>query len=191
MITYQLSRPISYLFIEDNAKWVIDWIIPLSIAILITALFFCLPITPKLFGENGLAKDCQDFLQMLPGFFLAALAAIATFNKQDLDYLLPAPTPKIHVIIRGNDVKIDLTRRRMLSYLFGYLTFLSLCLYLFILAGEAISPSYEAFEYKDISSVFIFLAFQLFFWQMIIVTIFGLYQLCDRIHQPDEPTGGQ
>lgn len=191
MILYQLSRPVSYLFIEDRSKWRIDWLIPFLIALLVTALFLYLPTPPKIFGENGLAKDCQDFLQMLPGFFLAALAAIATFNKQDLDYLLPAPTPKIEVIIRGKSVKIDLTRRRMLSYLFGYLTFLSLCLYLFILAGEAIAPSYESFEYKDIASAFIFLIFQLFFWQMIIVTIFGLYQLCDRIHQPDEPTGGQ
>lgn len=123
----------------------------------------------------------------MPGFYLAALAAVATFDRNDLDRLLPEPTPTIKAIIKGEHVKIKLTRRRMLCYLFGYLTFLSLMIYLFLYIGLVCSPSAPLLfkNYLLPVKVCFVLALNLFFYQMIAVTVFGLYQLCDRIHQPD------
>jgi hypothetical protein len=132
-------------------------------------------------------RELQGLLQILPGFYLTALAAISTFNKNDLDYYLPKPTPQIDILVSGHRVLIYLTRRKMLSYLFGYLTFLSLMLYISTVIGSAIAPSFnQIFAPYSTAFLLVFEAlFQIFFWQMIIITIFGLYQLCDRIHQPD------
>lgn len=190
MILYQLTRPAAYLYIQDRSKWKIDWLLPLMAATLISVIYFCLPAVQPLFGDAGIIKQLQGFLQILPGFYLAALAAIATFNKNDLDFHLPAPTPKIDVVVNGHEVLINLTRRRMLSYLFGYLTFLSLVIYLATVLASIAAPSGVAIFGKNliIAKAFFIACLNLFFIQMIIVTIFGLYQLCDRIHQPDQVT---
>lgn len=186
MIAYQLTRPVSYLTIEDPSKWKIDWLLPAIIAAVITGGFLLLPDRPGLYEHENLMDEFQGFLQILPGFFLASLAAIATFNKEDLDYHLPKPTPKIEIQLKGRPLTIELTRRRMLCYLFGYLTFLSVFLYLAVVLGAAVEPSYyELFNNSLFIKTALFSIFNLFFWQMIVVTIFGLYQLCDRIHQPE------
>lgn len=188
MIFYQLSRPASYLFIKDSSKWKMDWLIPVVITGFISLCFHFIPTKEIWLGEKGLIRNLQGFLQILPGFYLASLAAIATFNKEDLDFELPEPTPSISIkFIRDTRLHkktIKLTRRRMLCNLFGYLTFLSLMLYLAtvfapVLLVEAV---YQAQEYQFYILEMVKGLFQLFFWQMIIVTIFGLYQLCDRIH---------
>jgi hypothetical protein len=44
------------------------------------------------------------FVQVLPGFYIAALAAIATFNKTDIDKIMAAPAPKIDIFIHGKSV---------------------------------------------------------------------------------------
>lgn len=192
MLFYQLTRPVAYLFIKDSSKSRIDWVMPFVVSVIVTALYSQLPNPPKFYGENGLIKELQGFLQLLPGFYLAALGAIATFNKNDLDFELPKPTPQITIrIIRSeriNEIDIGLTRRRMLSYLFGYLTFLSLMLYLGTVFGSSVSGSFSqlAGEYSCLIKIFLLWVFNLFFFQMIIITVFGLYQLCDRIHQPDD-----
>ena len=190
MIIYQLSRPISYLAIKDKAKWKIDWLLPLIISISCSAIFFTLPIEKTIYGNDGFIRDLQGFLQILPGFYLAALAAIATFNKNDLDFHLPPPTPQIEIIIQNQKILINLTRRIMLSDLFGYLTFLSLMIYIFIVVGSIMAPnsSFLFKNYYEPIKIISFFVGNLFFWQMIIITIFGLYQLCDRIHQPDNTT---
>lgn len=188
MISYQLLRPAAYLWIKDRGKWQIDWLYPFIITIILTFSFFLLPVARCLYGEKGIIKELIGFIQILPGFYLAALAAIATFNKNDLDYHLPAPTPQIEIKVNGKDMDIALTRRRMLSYLFGYLTFLSLALYIIIVIGAVIAPSAKILfgAYLSIAKIVFLGTFILFFSQMIIITIFGLYQLCDRIHQPDQ-----
>lgn len=184
MIRYQLLRPISYLTIKDQTKWKIDWLVPIFIAVVFIILFYNLPVKKPLYGDQGLIKELQGILQILPGFYLAALAAVATFSKDDLDRLLPEPTPKINILVKGQEVLIGLTRRRMLCFLFGYLTFLSLIVYLSTVLGSTISPSALAIfrNYSIIIEIIFVSLFSLFFWQMIIVTLFGLYQLCDRIH---------
>jgi hypothetical protein len=187
MLFYQLTHPLSYLFIKDSSKWKIDWLIPFIIALLLSGGYDLLPHKEAWYNEKGIIKELQGLLQILPGFYLTALAAITTFNKKDLDYYLPKPTPKINILVNGHRILINLTRRKMLSYLFGYLTLLSLMLYISTVLGSAIAPSFhEIFgHYPELLSMSFTVLFQLFFWQMIVITIFGLYQLCDRIHQPD------
>jgi hypothetical protein len=193
MIVYQLTRPASYLTIKDPSKWKMDWGIPVIITLVVSGVLYAMPGDTNWVGVDGLIDNLQGFLQILPGFYLASLAAIATFNKTDLDYELPEPTPSIAIkFIRAKQLHkktILLTRRRMLCYLFGYLTFLSLMLYLLTVFAPVLANYFSSSvsQYVVYISYALKILFQLFFWQMIVVTIFGLYQLCDRIHQVEDP----
>ena len=64
-----------------------------------------------------------SFIQILPGFFIAALAAIATFNRLDLDKIMPHPAPTINIERNGGKEEIDLTRRRYLTLMFNVFFF--------------------------------------------------------------------
>lgn len=187
MLLYQLSRPIAYLKIEDKSKNknIIDWHIPILLSSLIVILYYMLPIKISLVGSSGLLSDMQGFLQIMPGFYLAALAAIATFNKVDLDYKLPNPAPVIIIKEKGVNIEIELTRRRFLNYLFGYLTVISITLYIVTIFINNFSQNYKLIpEIYLIGFRGLFISlFLLFFFQMILITFFGLYQLCERIHQ--------
>jgi hypothetical protein len=189
MVLYQLSRPISYLAIHDPSKWKIDWILPAALTVFITSCLFLLPIRPPVFGDTGVLVKLSGLLQILPGFYIASLAAIATFNKNNMDEYMPEPTPTVTVRVSGHTLPIRLTRRRMLSLLFGYLTFLSLALFLSIIAANFVAPSMKKLIPDHLHSVALgvfVIVYGLFFWHMIAVTLFGLYQLSDRMHQPDQ-----
>lgn len=188
MLMYQLLRPLAYLIIRDVSKWKIDLLIPAIFSGITTIAIYYLPVSPAVFGNDGVVTQLMGLLQILPGFYLTALAAVATFNRPDMDELLPAPVPTVEISVRGRAQEIELTRRRMLSMLFGYLTFLSFAIYLVSVSAKIIEPSLIAVSpdwliwycQRGFSFVYGFL-----FWQMIFITMFGLYQLSDRMHQPD------
>ncbi|TXL12353.1 hypothetical protein BMR05_15660, partial [Methylococcaceae bacterium HT4] len=119
-----LLRPLSYLSIEHQLKWKVDWIYPLLLAIVSTILIFWLKQFGQvsLYSNSGIITKILGFVQVLPGFYIAALAAIATFNKTDIDKTMPAPAPKIDILVQGKSVAIKLTRRRFLCSMFAFLT---------------------------------------------------------------------
>jgi hypothetical protein len=189
MAIYQLLRPVSYLVIRDSSKWKIDWVIPVIFASITLIVLFGIPVRPTIFGSSGVLAQLSGLLQILPGFYIASLAAIATFNKENMDEYMPEPTPTVTIRVSGHQFPIRLTRRRMLSLLFGYLSFLSLFLFLAIIAANVVAPSAKVFlpseMHKVAISIFVGM-YSLLFWHMIAVTLFGLYQLSDRMHQPDQ-----
>jgi len=183
MLTYQLLRPLSYLSITDDSKWKIDYLVPALLSIPITFMFTYLPYDPKYVASGGIVSNLIVFLSVLPGFYITALAAVSTFDRPEMDQHMPEPTPKHHVMVRGVMVEILLTRRRMLSLLFGYLSFLSICLLLVcviaVSVGNVICDSINPYRIANFVLLFLFL---FPFFNMISVTMFGLYQLCERIH---------
>jgi hypothetical protein len=79
----------------------------------------------NLFGSTGLMIGVNGLLQILSGFFITSLAAIATFNGS---------TYKIDEVLEGEKALLDgeaLTRRQFLCFLFSYLALTSLVLYFF------------------------------------------------------------
>ena len=179
MILYQLSRTIAYLSIKDKSKnkVIIDWYIPIVLSSLITVLYYFLPEKIALVGTKGLISSISGFLQIMPGFYLAALAAISTFQKVDLDYRLPNPSPSIIIKERGENVEIELTRRGLLNYLFCYLTFISLALYIVIIFIDSFAENYALISEVyliGLRGIFLF-SFFFFFFQMIFITFWGLY----------------
>lgn len=189
MLLYQLLRPISYMSIRDASKWKIDILLPIMFGIAVTLCIAALPVKVQMFGPTGLLTLLMGLLQILPGFYLTALAAVATFNRPDMDLLLPAPVPTVQISVKGRPQNIELTRRRMLSMLFGYLTFISFTLYFLAVAAQIIAPSTVfLIESKVLICAlqYIFLlSFNSLLGQLIFITMFGLYQLSDRMHQPD------
>jgi hypothetical protein len=188
VVIYQLTRPFAYIAIRDISKAKIDWLVPAVLTLPTVLAFAALSERPQVFMANGLLSQVAGLVQSLPSFYLAALTAIATFSRPDLDYLLPEPTPTVDVLHRGQRQTIQLTRRRMLAMQFGYLTLLSLMLFGVILAANAAAPTIKTWcpAGTHVSLVLAFMGmFSYAVWHMLTITLFGLYQLSDRIHQPD------
>ena len=84
-IVYQLTRPISYLLLHHPAGKIYNWRIPFVLALLSAVLLFvCLDVA-TIATKDGLIDQLAGFITGLPGFLIAALAAIATFNRPVID----------------------------------------------------------------------------------------------------------
>lgn len=186
-----LLRPLSYLSIEHKQKWIVDWVYPLVLAVLSTGLLFYLKKfgTIALYSDGALIAKILGFVQGLPGFYIAALAAIATFNKLDIDKTMPKPAPKLDIMIQGQIVPIELTRRRFLCSMFAFLTAESLILIVLAIFGQAVYQPAKAIlpETLHVWASAAYMSIFLFaFWQMLITSFWGLFYLGDRLHQPDQ-----
>lgn len=189
MFWYQLLRPFSYIVISHPAKKMVDWYVPLGFTILMLVLLLPFRAHLNIWGGDGLILSIENLVQGLPGFFIAALAAIATFGKHStLDKIIPKPTPTLKTLFNGAWLIMDLTRRRFLCLLFAYLTVLSILLSLVAacmrtVAGPArlLLPGYIV----DWLSLIVTTGYLLFLFQLMVVTMWGLYYLGDRIHQPE------
>lgn len=184
----QLLRPWTYLVIRGNQKSFFDWFAPVGLTIVSVLVILASDHRVNFYGVGGVVPAVTAFVQNLPGFFVAALAAVATFNRQDLDRLLPEPTPTIPIQARGIWVQVELTRRRFLSVLFSFLTAQSIAVTLLGICYQNVSqwlaaviPSQWTTAIASIGMLMYFL----FFWQLITVTCLGLYYLGDRIHHPE------
>jgi hypothetical protein len=184
----RLLQPLDYLRIEHPAKRKYDYIVPLAIAIPVSAWFTFAPMRPSIFGHTGLLAGINGLLQILTGFYIASLAAIATFNKRSMDLPMSGDPPRLDTIERGIHLTIELTRRRFLCMMFGYLAFLSLSLYLIgiwaILSVDSIKAIFPFSWYSPLRNLFV-LSYLVIFSNMIVTTLLGLYYMADRIHRHD------
>jgi hypothetical protein len=200
----QLFRPVTYLRIKHPAKKLFDVTAPLWLALLTGVAIYMLPVQPKFTGPESLLSQIQELIQLLIGFFIAALAAIATFDEESLDRLMegtPAtldePDP-----YQGRPMETPLTRRRFLCFLYGYLSFLSLALYVVMMIVQVAAPSFGwlattawnpcalsicvKVQADFVSWVILQAGIGFFFYQMVTVTLLGLYYLTDRLNR-DRP----
>lgn len=182
-----LISSLTYLQIRHEAKRWADWGYPLVFATLSTYLVLCYGQAGAIAGQNGLLSKLLIVSSVLPGFYIAALAAIATFSRPDIDELMPAPTPTIVHKIGGQKNEIELTRRRFLTHLFAFLCFESLavmvvCMFALLVGAPILVIFIDPVAY-GIKIGFVFLVL-LMFWQMILVTLLGLYYLGDRLYRP-------
>ena len=187
---------VAYRRIRDAKMVHYVWTLPFALTIFGFVLFYLLPIQPDLLGEKGALDKASLAFTLLPGFFISALAAVSTFNRAEMDETMPAPAPTVRIHHRGNMVEIELTRRMFLSYLFSYLSVLSLLLFVVSSAlPSAIDNihyvvrrtfSYGSSEdilfyiYNIISFIFVYFCFSL-----IVSMLHGIYFLCERIHMPN------
>lgn len=160
------------------------------------AAYFVVPDRPPLFGKDNLFGNLLSVIGTLPGFYFAALAAVATFDRPGMDNEIDGPgAPTIDVVVKGVSGPVVLTRRMLLTYLFSYLTTLSLALCALLLALNALQPTaatiktwmltleYGRLTY-EVSNAFILLLVVLPVSALAVGTLHGIYFLTERIHQP-------
>ncbi|SMH60494.1 hypothetical protein SAMN02982994_5529 [Azospirillum lipoferum] len=179
--------PMRYLRISHPEKKVYDIILPIIFVITGLGIYNALPVKPPLLGDNGVLKDFKDVLTLLIAFFVAALAAIATFQRPGLDEVMKGSNPpSIPVYQYSRKWWKPLTRREFLCHLFGYLSFLSLILFVTITIVKISSPSLkqvvEPHSYILIKNIFIAL-FSGGIGHLLVTTMLALYYLTDRIHR--------
>ncbi|MBF4328530.1 hypothetical protein EAY16_24965, partial [Vibrio anguillarum] len=107
--------------IKHKQKLYIDLILPVIIGVVLTAIVFFSPVQIKLLGQGSLVGLVNGLLQILIGFFVASLAAVATFQREGLDEVMVGKAPTL----RGEKI----TRRQFVCYMFGYLALVSIVLY--------------------------------------------------------------
>lgn len=180
-ILFKIFVPLNYLRIHHPQKRRVDIYLPVIFSSLTCVIFYYLPKPIILLGETGLISSLTGFLQMLSGFYITALAAIATFPNKNID----EPTDGVPLSLDGH----VLTRRQFLSYMFGFLAFTSFILVLvckIILGAESniiyllSSIPKECILWIRLFILFVYL---LAFNSILFTTLFGLYYLTEKIHE--------
>jgi len=189
----KLLAPLRYLSIKHHEKKRYDLWYPLAGAVGLTAIYVLMEQPFSLLGRNGLVPQINGLLQVLIGFYIAALAAISTFSNASIDETMAGTPPYIYEEFRGKSIKVPLVRRRFLCYLFGYLALVSFIVFgCGVLATLFINPLIAMLEGFDIPylvycSKVIFLVFYSFIlFNLITTTLLGLYYLSVRLHQPND-----
>jgi hypothetical protein len=181
-----------------QSKAVYDFIFPGILAISTCILCYVLGIGFDIFSNEEFIKKITDLLTLMIVFYLAALAAVATFDRKGIDDPLRGGDAKLRLLDHTQNkivVKI-LSYRQFISYLFGFLSFSSLCIYTFIIMMTMIWPeikksicnfphivflTHHIFE----PTISLLLAFGL--WQLLITSMLGIYFLTERIQSLNDP----
>lgn len=171
-ILHKLLSLLNYLQIFHLEKTFFDWIMPIVYTIgFILCNEFLLPHKIAIIGEHSLVSVVNGILQILAGFYIASLAAIATASLPRLDEEMKGASP-FFLFKRDKTV----TRRVFLTHLFGYLSFLSLFVYfsggVAQITLENIVLILHKAPYIKIGLMFIYL-FLIF--NIVFVTILGLF----------------
>lgn len=192
----QLLSPLTYLRIRQGkgrfyySKRFYDFGLPITLGILTSMICFSLPVEPVLLGDTGILNQVSGLLQLLVAFFIAALAAVATFDRKSMDQEMrghPALLKRWDPQEEKESDKV-LTRRQFVCHLFGYLAFSSLFLLFMIIVAKMVYPSLEKvieFKFLECLEVFSIFSFWCIFWNIIISTVLGLYFLSDRMQHED------
>lgn len=182
----QQITPVKYLWIRHPGKVHFDWVVPGLVTGVVLLLVVWSPVPVRVLDKGGVVYAVTDLIKVLVGFYIAALAAVATFQKEDMDQQTEGEPLTLKVRRKGQLKDAKLTRRQFLCYLFGYLSFLSLFLYF---AG-ACAP-FVSVIFNDSLPGWLFAAvrflclllYLLFAAQLITTTLLGLHFLTDRIHR--------
>lgn len=180
-IFIKLLSPLSYLKIKHKQKRFIDFTMPLIFAGLVSVVYLMLPKPFSLFGVNGIILSTSSFLQFLTGFYVASLAAIATFPNKNMDVV----TDGIPLLLKGR----ALSRRQYISYMFGYLAFLGGALVIFEIIVKALYPNIVIWLglINEQSFLILKVSFILFYFfyifQLLLITMYALYYLTEKIHE--------
>lgn len=196
-----LLRPFSYLSIShpDRVHFWVNWGLPIIVAVitggawLLPGLLDCLgynkPAPTDIWSGSGLVSKILSFVQNLPGFYTAALAAVATFGGEEMLRPMSGNPPKMKFLVEGALTdKLDLNRRLFLSVMFAYLTVLSFLLTTGAAVALTLAPAIKIALIPALIPWFSAVAtsiYILFFVQLLTVTAWGLYYLGEKMHLND------
>lgn len=119
-----LTAWIYYLRIRHPAKRAYDLDYPVAFAIIVGSVLLLWPHPVVILGQNGVVATFNGLLGILIGFYIAALAAVATFQRPEMDEVMRGTPPTLPLPDRSEPM--PLTRRLFLCLLFGHLTLVAL-----------------------------------------------------------------
>jgi len=184
-----LLRPFSFLAIRhpSNLSLWVNWALPLITTSVALLFLKWLGAEVNVFGPQGLLDRLLSFVQTMAGFYIAALAAVSSFNSPHLDREMPTPAPTMYIMYNGQMQLVSATRRRFLTSMFAYLTSLSFLFSLAAIAALVLGPPFKQICPDAISFIrWIGTGFFLFtLFQMTCVTFWGLFYLGERMITPD------
>jgi hypothetical protein len=195
MIFYQLFRPFAFMFIKSEQLRVLRLFVPGIITAVLLILYYFLPVRPEIIGDKKYLDYLLQIVGILPGFYIAALAAAATFSNPSLDEpMLGADAPVIDLMRGGQVFEVRMTMRIFMCHLFSYLSAMSFVTSLVLLSCIEVYPSIKYLqEFAETGSIAAGILHVLcyasvgvatyLFWMIIIVTMHGLYFLVERMHQ--------
>jgi len=172
----KILTPINYVRIKHAEKRVFDLWTPILLSIGTGITLFCLEKPVNLINKDGLISVINGILQILSGFYIASMAAVATFQKDGMDSIMAGSPPTL----KG----VELTRRKFLTYLFGYLAFASILLYFIGGGAQLLAPTIHNIDWLNIKIIkYISVTFYIFFIMNIFcTTILGMHFMIDRMH---------
>lgn len=182
---WRLLVPFRYLRIRHPEKIKFDLVFPLALAVVLSVPLFSEKFLLDAKSLDILGRS-SDLLSILTGFFVAALAAVATFGNQEMDEAMNGTEPVTLADASGNQV--PLSRRRFLSYLFGYLALMSIVAYAIGFAFYALQTYLVEVHFPNWSSwtfVAFWIAYSIILGNLLSNTLLGLFYLTDRIHRPN------
>ena len=204
-VVRQLGAPVRYLRIAQGggpltSKATYDFTLPAAASLLATAAVWWFSLSLGLYAADGFIPGIINLLNLLIAFFIAALAAVATFDRPGLDDRMkgePAIMKRRDSkgLVRGH----ILTHRQFICYLFGYLSFSSimllLLLYGFRLVGHDVASAVHlnvtvgkfALELRPLLRLIGTYLFFFLFAQIIVTMLLGIYFLTDRLQFLDDP----
>lgn len=193
----QLCVPCNYLRIKHGDKFleskaVYDFLLPAILSGLTVGVAVLLDMKVTVFGSPAVFQALSGLLSILIGFYMAALAAVATFDRAGIDQPLKGGDAILIVKAKqgGAPTPKKLSYRQFISYLFGYASFLAFVIYaVLLLAGSAwpkLLAHAEAFRWwpEIMEQVINPLTFVLVFfalWQLFVTSLLGIYFLAERI----------
>ena len=179
----RLFSPLKYLKIYHEAKYIYDFVLPILLAIISTVILFLIPNKPPFFGINGIVTYVSDILKYLSPFYIAALAATATFNSPSIDSEFEGNKPYLIIKVKGKKIRENLNRRQFLCLAFGYLALSNLIMYFvgYISWIVAINIHESWLNCGAIKFFFSFLYLSAFF-NILTTTMLGLSYLSERLH---------
>lgn len=184
-----LLRPFAYLTVRHPSRlplWV-NWLLPAALAMAVLIGLWTLGVRVNVYGTQGLVERLLGFIQTLAGFYIAALAAVSSFNSPHLDRTMPTPAPVMYIKHNGISERVPATRRRFLTSMFAYLTAVSVLFSLTAIATLVLAGPIAG-AYPNVATLLhpiVLFIFLLTLFQMTCVTFWGLFYLGERMLTPD------
>lgn len=197
----QLCIPCNYLRIRHGegilqSKLSYDFVLPILLTAITMGIAIWLEMPLKVFGPSGVFQALSGLLAVLIGFYMAALAAVATFHREGIDQYLIGEDALLRVRSKNGGRKVDkkLTYRQFISYLFGYASFLSFVIYAGLLLASAAWPKLSALVkahktewVMDFLDPITYGVVYFALWQLFVTSLLGIYFLADRLQALSDP----
>lgn len=192
---YLISRPFAFMGVKHPTLTPFLRFAPLVVVVVFTLVFWIMPVRPSLTGDGSLSHHMITVFAILPGFFIAALAAVSTFNRPEIDEVMPDPAPELKLRTGEHESFVPLTARMFTTHLFSYLTAVSFFSVLFFVFADLSSPSVshlvglvpDLFWRDMLAETLALLYLACVIWlaaKIVLTTLIGLYFLAERIHRP-------